>query len=379
MKPVRSQGHGIIVSQSAGTVSVPPGWVMSMSGNTFASPRPHFLKRLGIAGVNLLTPLHAGLIVGYFALRWLGGEELWFVDAIGYILPLLFAPLILLLPGAVLRRSRVLLGFVAAPAALFLLTYGHLYLPRWPVNVGEPAFSVMTYNVLHLNSEVDLVAAEIAARAPDVVGLRELEPPMARALEARLAGQYPHHRFEPGCGFFSRHPILEYEAFRLAAGEGAWAQQFVLDVGGRPVNFLSVHPRSPPLLGFHPFGLPLGIPTGFANEGRDADITDILSRLEEMDDPLVVIGDFNLTDQQSLYAPLTRHLRDAHRESGWGMGFTYTHFPRFRLPLWRIDYVFHSPNLVAVATSVGDYGGSDHRPVVARLAFGRQSSDTPAD
>ena len=227
----------------------------------------------------------------------------------------------------------------------------------------------MTYNVLYRNSDADQVAAAIEAHAPDFFGVRELEPPMAQALESRFAGRYPYYRLEPGCGFFSRYPILRYEAFRLAQGEGGWAQQCTLEIDGYQVTVLSVHPRSPPLLGFHPFGLPLGIPTGFANQGRDADVCDLLSRLEQVDGPLVVIGDFNLTDQQSLYTSLTRHLRDAHRESGWGMGFTFTRFPRIGLPTWRIDYVFHSPDLVALHTAVGGYGGSDHRPVIARLAF----------
>jgi endonuclease/exonuclease/phosphatase (EEP) superfamily protein YafD len=162
---------------------------------------------------------------------------------------------------------------------------------------------------------------------------------------------------------------LDYEAFRLSGGEGNWAQQLVLDVDGHEVNVLSVHPRSPPLRGIHPFGLPLGIPLEFANQGRDADVRELLSRLERIDGPLVVIGDFNLTDQQGLYAPLTQHLHDAHRESGWGMGFTFTRFPRIGLPVWRIDYVFHSPDLVSLSTTVGDCSGSDHRPVIARLAF----------
>jgi hypothetical protein len=57
---------------------------------TAAAARPGFLKRLAIAGVNLLTPLHAGLIVAYYVLRWLGRGDLWFVDAIAYVLPWLF-------------------------------------------------------------------------------------------------------------------------------------------------------------------------------------------------------------------------------------------------------------------------------------------------
>jgi len=356
----------------------------AMSGKPVTSPRPGFLKRLAIAGVNLLTPLHAGLIATYFALRWLGGGDLWFVDALGYVLPWLFAPLAALLPAVLVRhfhwRSgdtsptsgrglRLLMALVAVPTALFLLTYGHLYLPRWPVRAAGPTFTVMTYNLLYRNSDAYGVSTSIKAHDPDFFGLLELEPSMAQALKSRLADRYPYRRVEPGCGFFSRYPILHYKAFQLSKGRGSWAQQCILDIDGYQVNLLSVHLRSPPLRGFHPFDLPLGIPTGFANQGRDADMHDLLVHLEEVDGPLIIIGDFNLTDQQSLYTSLTRHLRDAHRESGWGMGFTFTPFPRLGLPMWRIDYVFHSPDLVPLSTTVGDYGGSDHRPMIARLTF----------
>jgi len=76
-----------------------------------------------------------------------------------------------------------------------------------------------------------------------------------------------------------------------------------------------------------------------------------------------------LIDQQSLYPALMRRLLDAHREAGWGMGFTYTRFRGLKLPMWRIDYVLHTPDLAAVRTTVGEYGGSDHRPVLAELGF----------
>jgi endonuclease/exonuclease/phosphatase (EEP) superfamily protein YafD len=337
-----------------------------MSGS---SKRPGFLKRLVFAAANLLAPLHAALIVAYFALRWLGRGGFWPVDALGYVLPWLFLPLAVLWPAVLWRRSRVLLVVAAVPTTLFLLTYGALYLPRRPLRAVGPAFTVMTYNVLYLNTDVDGVAGQIEAHAPDLFALRELEPPLARALESRFAGQYPYRRFEPGCGFFSRFPVREYEAFQLVAGEGDWAQQAVLDVEGHPLTVLSVHPRSPPLVGFHPWGLPLGVPTGFDNAERDADVRALLARLDEMETPLVVVGDFNLTDQQELYPALTRTLRDAHRESGWGLGFTFTRFRHLGLPTWRIDYVFHSPDLAALSTTVGDWGGSDHRPVIARLAF----------
>jgi endonuclease/exonuclease/phosphatase (EEP) superfamily protein YafD len=83
------------------------------------------------------------------------------------------------------------------------------------------------------------------------------------------------------------------------------------------------------------------LPTALADTERDVDLRGLLARLEGIEGPLVIIGDFNATDQQRLYAPLARRLRDAHGESGWGMGFTFSRWPETGPALWRIDYVFH--------------------------------------
>jgi endonuclease/exonuclease/phosphatase (EEP) superfamily protein YafD len=302
-------------------------------------------------------------------LRELGGGDLWFIDALSYILPWLYLPFIILLPGILLlRRTRLMLIIVAIPITLFCLTYGRLYLPSSSVHSSGPTFTVMTYNVLWKNNNADRLAAAIEEHAPDVVGLQEILPSMGFALEERLAEHYPYRHLENSYGILSRFPILQYGFYPLGDG-GSWVQQMVLEIDGYQVNLLNAHPRSPPLEGFHPFGLPLGIPTGFLNQGRDADIRDVLRRIDRLDDPLVVIGDFNLTDQQIMYEPLTSRLKDAHRERGWGMGFTFSRFPNIGLAMWRIDYVFYSPDLVALRAITGDYGGSDHRPVIAELSF----------
>ncbi len=143
------------------------------------------------------------------------------------------------------------------------------------------------------------------------------------------------------------------------------AQQVTLDLDGRPVNVFNVHLQMP--LETTSRSLDLSS-TKYVNDLRDANVQDLLSRLETIDTPMIVIGDFNLTDQQSPYAALTNRLCDAHDESGWGMGFT-ARILSLGLPMWRIDYVFHSPELVALRTALGDFGASDHRPVIAELAF----------
>ena len=331
--------------------------------------QPGFFKRLGLAGLNVLVPLQTGFLVLYFCIRWLGGSDLWFIDLASFVLPWLFFPSVVLVPLALVCRTRIRLILALVPAACFALVYGHLYLPRMPAQVEAPTFRAMAYNVLFENPHAEQIARVIEAQDPDFVGLRELEPDIAAFLEQRLADRYPYHEVDEWCGFWSRYPILHYESPRLVQGMGRPAQQFTLDVDGRPVTVLSIHTRYPEPLVYRPFGTVIGIPIGFATEARDADIRDVIARADQIDGPLVVLGDLNLTDQQSIYPRLTREFRDAHREAGWGMGFTFTRFRKVRLPMWRIDYILYSPDLVAVRTTTGAYGGSDHRPVIADFGF----------
>ncbi len=74
-----------------------------------------------------------------------------------------------------------------------------------------------------------------------------------------------------------------------------------------------------------------------------------------------------MTDQHPVYADIATHLTDAFVARGQGMGFTFSPFNKADLPLWRIDYIFYSPELTAVDVTVGDFAGSDHKPVIATL------------
>lgn len=359
----------VLIDNKDGTVET-PSMEDAMSGEQIPQPGLSFFRRLSIAGINLLTPLHTGVIVTYFVVRELNGGEQWLIDALSYVLPWLILPVVFLLPGILIfRRSRSMLILIAIPMALFLLSYGHLYLPRLPVRSNGQAFTVMTYNIFMANTHVDAIAAAIEKENPDIIGIHEITPLNVEFLDEPFAERYPYRRIDKWMGLLSKYPILEYKFFRLSDGEGTWAQRFVLDIDGNEVTLYNVHPPSPPLVGINPFGLPIGIPTGFLNKWRDADIRDLVSRLDQVDGPLLVIGDFNIVDQQNMYEPLTDYLRDAHRESGWGMGFTFSRYPQSAPSMWRIDYVFHSTDMVAVSATTGDYGGSDHRPVIAKLDF----------
>lgn len=337
------------------------------------SSKPGFFKRLGIAAIHLLVPVHTGLIVFYFVFHALSGSDLWFIDALGFVLPLLFIPSIVLFPLALWYHHRNFSLLAAIPPVLFIITYGHLYMPRLLVSTARPTLTVMAHNALYSNTDADQIIAIIETHQPDVMGFSELNISVSQELVRRISGDYPYYYFDKGYGIFSRYPIHEFTTFEMSETEwsNSRAQKFVLDFDGHRVTLIHAHPYTVPieLKKFSLFGVKLGLPLALNNSYRDADVEGVLSKIEQVDGPLIVMGDFNLTDQQNDYKELTRDLLDAHRESGWGLGLTFTRFRPLGIPMWRIDYVFHSSDMVALHTTLGDFGGSDHKPVIVELGF----------
>ena len=326
------------------------------------------LKRLSIWLLGALILLHPGLVVAYYLGHAFWGNTLWIVDAVGYMLVFLFVPSLVLIPLAILSRSKVMIAAAAIPLLLFVLTYGHLFLPSLSSVEASTSFKVMTFNVLDNNDQYEDVASQIHTHNPDILSLQELEPHMADSLDTVLGDKFPYQEVEESIGFFSRYPVTQYDAFQLSE-DGHWGQRITLDIEGNQVTFLNVHPRSPRMIYSS-----IGLPAGFAKDDRDRDHGHLLTLIDQQVGPLVVMGDLNLTDRQDQYGQLREYLKDAHRDIGCGLGFTRTNYPEIGVPTWRIDYVLHTGELAALSAEVGDFAGSDHRPVVVELGFTGESS-----
>ncbi len=97
-----------------------------------------------------------------------------------------------------------------------------------------------------------------------------------------------------------------------------------------------------------------------------------LSRVDAGGAPVMLLGDFNMTDQFDEYGRITQTYVDVYREAGEiGFGFTYPSGRRYPLPpLLRLDYIFRDDHFRGLsARAWPESGSSDHRPVVAALAF----------
>lgn len=97
--------------------------------------------------------------------------------------------------------------------------------------------------------------------------------------------------------------------------------------------------------------------TAFIDRALQSEI--IANHIHKCPYPVIVCGDFNDTPTSYAYAQFFSHLKDAHRESGSGMGKTYVGI----FPSFRIDYIFHSPELHSYGFVTHKEELSDHRAI----------------
>lgn len=297
-------------------------------------------------------------------LRALSGEQLTVVALFNSFLHLLILPALLLLPLSLLFRRRLLVVELAAPFLMALLAYAPLFWPQTTAAQPEsPRLSLLSYNINTANHQIEPVIQIIRESNADVVAIQELSPWMAEAIDAQLAADYPYRALHPqadfsGQGVLSRYPIRSDDFWQINLGH----QRVELDWNGQPLVLFNVHPVHP-LRGLR-----------YDGESRAEEVTDVLDRAGLETLPVVIAGDFNMTDFSADYARVAQLYSDSFREVGWGMGFTFPEFANVTgialPPIARIDYIFYNADFQALeAQVIAQSGGSDHRPLFAVLAL----------
>ena len=80
---------------------------------------------------------------------------------------------------------------------------------------------------------------------------------------------------------------------------------------------------------------------------------------------MIVSGDFNDPPMSYTYHQISELLQDAFMESGKGLGGTFVG----PFPSYRIDYIFHSPEIVPNNFKRGKNYHSDHRMLECELSW----------
>jgi vancomycin resistance protein VanJ len=246
--------------------------------------------------------------------------------------PWLFAPLGFMLVFGLVTRAKFAPRAALALLIVFIVLYGLLFLPKPAATNTPTGMTVMTFNLGPGVAQPGEIADAIAAEDADIIVMQELTVPAAAAVRTTPAVQ--------------------------------------LSVDNHGVTLFAPHLPQPEIHRTNDLHLPDGMDT----TEHDAELTEIVHWAQQATGTVLLAGDFNMSDQAQAYTLLSSDFRDAYREAGWGFGFTFPNKLRgnpipFPLPVIRIDYIFHSPDLVAQTARVECKGGSHHCYLVAQLAW----------
>jgi endonuclease/exonuclease/phosphatase (EEP) superfamily protein YafD len=226
---------------------------------------------------------------------------------------------------------------------------------------GPPDLTVLTAILRLGQADAGEVATAARGAGADVVVLEEVTAAEAQALvDAGLRRDLPYvvgavGVIAEGTVIASRFPITDVR--RLPVSNGAWRMRVQAP---RPFTLVAVH-ASQPLR---------------AIERWRADHAVLRDTVRHIEGPLVVAGDFNATlDHEPMRRLLGTGLRDAARQanSGWqptwpGDPDAYHGLP-LGIGLLTLDHVLLSSELGAVSTDTAAIAGTDHRALVARIAW----------
>lgn len=306
------------------------------------------------------------MLVSLFVLRWWPGDRLLIVRLFNYAMPWLLVVLLPTLVMAGTTHRKWLLLTLALPSIYIILAHLPLFLPKSHSPQQAPGFKlkVMSYNVWSRNLDMMTAARVIKEENPDVLLLQELPQGKADQLAALLTDVFPNTEesflYNPKAmlATFSRYPLSPEH----------------IDAK-RSVQKLLVHTPAGPLTIFNIHFLRTVLRRGDHWQRLHDKITGLVTKeVAEIRGPVIMGGDFNMTDQTETYRQVCRYMKNAHWQAGRGFGFTFPSRSRKLKgvlalpPMIRIDHLFYNDSLLAYnAATLSDSGGSDHLPIIAEF------------
>jgi endonuclease/exonuclease/phosphatase family metal-dependent hydrolase len=101
---------------------------------------------------------------------------------------------------------------------------------------------------------------------------------------------------------------------------------------------------------------------GLNDSEKENAVRTVMEQIE--DERCVLMGDFNVTPDNGLLAPIRERMKDAAD----AFSTPFLSFPS-DVPDRKIDYVFVSPDVTVLSADIPALVVSDHRPHVAEIQF----------
>lgn len=271
---------------------------------------------------------------------------------------------VIALIGLLLRSWRMTVCALPLSIILLVPTIASLR-PKHPGPAAGPTVRVMSMNLMFSNRDASAILYQVHQANPDIIAIQEYTQ-WADDLLTRELKDYPYRLTDPddnedsrGMAVFSRVPMqAELQQMQGSLSRKQIRATFMLD--GQPVVLYNIHPASPQSMA--------------AIMRNRVETADLVEQLEQEHDPIILAGDFNATETTpNLHAYESFGLCSTHDLAGWGRGSTWPDVGLLKhLPGFRIDHILIGGQLTCTDDHVGGPTGSDHRPVIADIAYSRK-------
>lgn len=316
----------------------------------------------------------AAVGVGFLLLRWAG--ERWWPATFLLFAPrwIWAAPLLIVIPAAMLWRRLVWIPALAGAFALFGLLGFRIPWRTWAHHPpGRVTVRVLTCNGHAHQINTDTLEEMISENKSDIVALQDFWPRRMpdvlrqpgwftqRDEELFIASRYPITKFED----LGIHTVRPEDQTPLGSPKRGAAACYTIELPTGPITFVNLH-----LASAH---------QGLSAMREDAELSGellagnssrrryesqvIRERINQIGGPVIVAGDFNTPDDSPLFRSAWSGFQDAFGVAGFGFGLTYA---RHRTAL-RIDHVLCDPSWAVRNSQVGPDVGSGHRVLMAEL------------
>jgi len=336
------------------------------------------IKRALKQSAKILAYSYSGFIICYFLLRLIFWDRLSSVALISTFLPLILFPTFLLpIIGVSIIKKRWF-SIISALACILLISWLHIkYFSPAPINItdSQPSLKILSHNVGWYTTQSPTLVKLIQQHKPDIIFLQEIVDKHIERAFTWLKADYPYQIGIPPVGILSKYPIVSSEILHLA-GHPETQQRAIIKFNQQEIVIYNMQATGPWFKIYKKLRF-LKIPV-YKYGKRAPEIQDLVQRLEQETLPVIVAGDFNMTDETQDYYNLQKVMQDSFRKSGFGFGFTWPHGWELKFlvkssnwklnyPVCRIDYIWYSQYWGAKSSSVLEATESDHLPVEAEL------------
>ncbi|NDW05421.1 endonuclease/exonuclease/phosphatase family protein [Jiella pacifica] len=228
---------------------------------------------------------------------------------------------------------------------------------------GPNTVSIVSYNVKMSNRRYRDAVELIEREAPDLALFMEVDDGWAEALEP-LGRTMPYVVAQPldnsyGMILYSKLPLSDVRLANLVMEKVPSIIARVTLRSGHDFSLYCVHPEPP-------------VPYADSS-GRDAELIRVAELIEEDPLPAIVCGDLN----DVAWSHTTRHFQRVSRllDPRVGRGFYNTFDARYPLLRWPLDHLFHNARFDFIAMQRLEHIGSDHFPMLFKLALTRDAED----